>query len=93
VFRVGQSIMFVEHELSYNDTDLFLSVGQIVYIGDGELRSSSARNYLIEFNKYIGGHSGDNRGENGHCWWCNIKDLRPYSDYNQKDFKAEIRRK
>ena len=30
---------------------------------------------LVEFDRDIGGHSGNGRGKEGHCWWCEIKTL------------------
>jgi len=29
----------------------------------------------LEFEEEIGGHSCDGRGKEGHCLWCNLKDL------------------
>ena len=54
---IGDKVFYIGYKKYEN-----YGIGKIIFIGLGQ--------YLVEFDKWMGGHSGDGRGKNGHCWWA-----------------------
>jgi hypothetical protein len=61
-FKVGDRIKYrgyVGHSGEY-----YNQIGTIIYVG--------AKDYCVEFDNHIDGHTGNDpevRGREGHCWW------------------------
>jgi hypothetical protein len=64
----------IEYKVEYIGTNpyIYKQIGTIKYIRKRDDKIS----YLVEFNIYSDClHSGDGRGKDFHCWWCNESDL------------------
>ena len=46
----------------------------------GVIVHDSGRMVLVEFVENIGGHDGEGRGADGHCWWLCTSELDPAPD-------------
>lgn len=44
--------------------------------------------FLIEFDNYMNGHTGEGDGKDGHCWFVNKKYIK--LEDNISDFKKEL---
>ena len=70
-------------ELHTNTCDLVGLVGRVVIQGRG-----MGYDVCIEFDEYIGGHNGDGRGKQGHCWYISQRNLIKIPD--KRTFKQKI---
>lgn len=69
-FKIGDRVKYTEEA---GDAEKKNEIGTIINID-----KSNDKTILIDFDNFIDGHNGNFgkiQGKDGHCWWCEEKDL------------------
>jgi len=79
-YKIGDWIVYVSKKNSdwwkeYSRISLYGKIAKIIYI------DKNYESYLIEFKEFIYSYDGDGKGEDGHCYWCEEKEITLYKDY------------
>lgn len=62
-FQVGDRVRFIKRDYEIGGINI---VNELGVIREAETGASSV---LVEFDNNIGGHSGNGKGKDNHCWW------------------------
>lgn len=62
-FQVGDRVRFIKKDYKIGGINI---VNELGVIREAETGASSV---LVEFDNNIGGHSGNGKGKDNHCWW------------------------
>ena len=81
-YKIGDWIVFINKEFSKwwkgkKGISLYGKIAKIIYIG----YNNKYIYYLVEFKEYINGYSGNGRGKDEHCSWCEDIEITLYKDY------------
>lgn len=60
-FQVGDRVRCIKRDYEIGGINIVNELGVIRETGDS--------NVLVEFDNNIGGHSGNGKGKDNHCWW------------------------
>lgn len=82
-FQVGDRVRCIKKDYEIGGINIVNELGVIRETGDS--------NVLVEFDNNIGGHSGNGKGKDNHCWWFILNEMviddreefkERYYDYN-----------
>lgn len=62
-FQVGDRVRFIKRDYEIGGINIVNELGVIREVETG------ASSVLVEFDNNIGGHSGNGKGKDNHCWW------------------------
>lgn len=95
-FQVGDRVRCIKKDYEIGGINIVNELGVIRETGDS--------NVLVEFDNNIGGHSGNGKGKDNHCWWFmnsseylelvdnkDDKEINKSCEYNEKTKQCVVK--